>query len=103
MRWLAGFFTAIIFEIMRMGFTLYLSYFPTYTLIYGAFAILPIFLIWVYISWLLVLLGAYIVSLMPQIRRGVIAHDKLSGTRLLLATQILRALYEQRKLQKPGP
>lgn len=97
-----GFFTAIIFEIMRMGFTLYLSYFPTYTLIYGAFAILPIFLIWVYISWLLVLLGAYIVSLMPQIRRGVIAHDKLSGTRLLLATQILRALYEQRKLQKPG-
>lgn len=97
-----GFFTAIIFEIMRMSFTLYLSYFPTYTLIYGAFAILPIFLIWLYISWLLVLLGAYIVSLMPQIRRGLIAQDSLSGARLLLATKILRALYGQRIQQKPG-
>jgi membrane protein len=97
-----GFFTAIFAEIMRLGFTLYLSYFHTYTLIYGTFAILPIFLIWVYISWLLVLLGAYIVSLMPQIRRGIITHDSLSGTRLLLATRVLRALYENRKLHKPG-
>ncbi|SUA50248.1 ribonuclease BN/uncharacterised domain fusion protein [Oligella ureolytica] len=97
-----GFFTAIIFEMMRMGFTIYLSYFPSYTLIYGAFAIFPIFLIWIYISWLLVLLGAYITSLMPQIRRGVIAHDNLSGSRLLLAAQVLRALYVQRKDQKPS-
>lgn len=97
-----GFFTAAIFEMMRMGFTLYLSYFPTYTLIYGAFAILPIFLIWMYISWLLVLLGAYIVSLMPQIRRGVIAYDNVSGARLLLAINILRALHEQRQQQQPG-
>lgn len=97
-----GFFTAIIFELMRSGFTLYLSYFPTYTLIYGAFAILPIFLIWVYISWLILLLGAYIVSLMPQIRRGVISEDSHSGARLLLATKILRALHKQRKSQQPG-
>src|SRR5699024_549928 len=55
-----------------------------------------------YISWLLVLLGAYITSLMPQIRRGVIAHDNLSGSRLLLAAQVLRALYEQRKDQNPS-
>ncbi len=99
---IGGFFTAIFAEIMRLGFTLYLSYFHTYTLIYGTFAILPIFLIWVYISWLLVLLGAYIVSLMPQIRRGIITHDNLSGTRLLLAVNVLRALYENRKLHKIG-
>lgn len=97
-----GFFTAIIFELMRSGFTLYLSYFPTYTLIYGAFAILPIFLIWVYLSWLVLLLGAYIVSLMPQMRRGVIAKDSRSGARLLLAIKILRALNEQRRLEQPG-
>ncbi|MDO5667250.1 MAG: YihY family inner membrane protein [Alcaligenaceae bacterium] len=97
-----GFFTAIIFELMRSGFTIYLSYFPTYTLIYGAFAILPIFLIWVYLSWLILLLGAYIVSLMPQIRRGVIAQDSRSGTRLLLAIKILRVLHDQRQLQQPG-
>ncbi|WP_432787199.1 hypothetical protein AAEX37_01292 [Oligella sp. MSHR50489EDL] len=97
-----GFFAAIIFEIMRNGFTLYLSYFPTYTLIYGAFAILPIFLIWVYMSWLVLLLGAYIVSLMPQIRRGVIAKDSRSGARLLLAIKVIRALNEKRQQQAPG-
>lgn len=97
-----GFFTAIIFELMRVGFTMYLSYFPTYTLIYGAFAILPIFLIWVYLSWLILLLGAYIVSLMPQIRRGMIAQDTRSGTRLLLAIKILRVLHSQREMQHPG-
>ncbi|MDK6202072.1 YihY family inner membrane protein [Oligella urethralis] len=96
-----GFFAAIIFEIMRNGFTLYLSYFPTYTLIYGAFAILPIFLIWVYMSWLVLLLGAYIVSLMPQIRRGVIAKDSHSGARLLLAIKVIRALNDTRQ-QQPG-
>ena len=93
---------AIISGLMRSGFTLYLSKFPTYTLIYGTFAVLPIFLIWVYMSWLIVLLGAYIVSLMPQIRRGLIAQNHRSGTRFLLAIKILRVLHNQRLLQQPS-
>ncbi len=97
-----GFFMAIISGLMRSGFTLYLSKFPTYTLIYGTFAVLPIFLIWVYMSWLIVLLGAYIVSLMPQIRRGLIAQNHRSGTRFLLAIKILRVLHNQRLLQQPS-
>ena len=39
-------------------FALYLAWFPTYRLIYGAFATIPIFLIWLYVSWLVVLAGA---------------------------------------------
>ena len=53
-----GFVTAIVLEIMKSAFAYYLTRFPTYTIIYGAFATLPIFLLWIYLSWLAVLLGA---------------------------------------------
>jgi membrane protein len=48
----------IAFELAKRGFAVFVSGFPTYTLIYGAFAGLLIFLIWVYVSWLIVLVGA---------------------------------------------
>ncbi|HEV8107159.1 MAG TPA: YihY family inner membrane protein, partial [Burkholderiales bacterium] len=46
------------FEVAKRGFALYVANFPTYTMIYGAFAALPIFLLWMYVSWLVVLAGA---------------------------------------------
>lgn len=58
---MGGLITAILFEIAKEGFTLFLSLSPTYALIYGAFVAVPLFLIWIYLSWLLVLLGAVIV------------------------------------------
>jgi len=63
---LVGAFCAgIAFELSKRGFALYLQKFPTYTLIYGAFATLPIFLLWVYLSWLVVLVGATITAMLP--------------------------------------
>lgn len=47
---------------MQRLFELYLAKFPTYTLIYGAFATLPIFLVWLYLCWTVVLVGALIVA-----------------------------------------
>ncbi len=53
------------FELAKRGFALYLENFPTYTLIYGAFATIPIFLVWLYVSWLIVLAGATLAAMLP--------------------------------------
>jgi len=53
-----GLVAAILFELAKELFAAYVRYVPTYNVIYGTFALLPIFLIWVYVSWLVVLFGA---------------------------------------------
>jgi len=56
-----GVVAALCFEAAKKGFLLYITYFPTYQAIYGAFAAVPIFLIWIYICWLIILFGAELV------------------------------------------
>ena len=55
---IGAFIATLLFEIAKKGFSLYLQNFPTYNLLYGAFSAIPIFLIWVYLSWLIILFGA---------------------------------------------
>jgi membrane protein len=61
-----GIVAGLAFEVMKRGFAVYIAKFPTYTLVYGAFAAIPIFLLWVYCSWAVVIVGALIVALAPD-------------------------------------
>lgn len=52
--------SALLFELAKLGFTFYIAAFPTYKLVYGALPTVPIFLIWLYITWLIILFGVVI-------------------------------------------
>src|SRR6266849_2720865 len=63
---IGGLVAALAFEIMKRSFALYIAQFPTYTLVYGAFAVVPIFLLWIYLSWVVIIIGALIAALAPD-------------------------------------
>lgn len=63
---LGGLLTAGLFQLMHKLFGLYLAHFNAYTVLYGAFAVVPIFLLWLYFSWVLILIGAYVVAELPD-------------------------------------
>jgi membrane protein len=60
-----GIVAGIGFEVAKRAFAFYLQQVPTYTLIYGAFATIPIFLVWLYVSWVVVLAGAVFTAMLP--------------------------------------
>lgn len=63
-----GLFAAVGISLMQRGFEIYLSNVPSYTLIYGAFAVVPIFLVWLYLCWLVLLLGGLIAATLHRHR-----------------------------------
>lgn len=71
-RWHAlfgGVFAALCFVAMQRLFGLYVANFPVYSLMYGVFAVVPIFLVWLYLSWGVILVGALIVAELPNAMR----------------------------------
>lgn len=67
-----AFFAAISFELMKFGYALFLSHTAFYKTVYGAFAIFPLALLWIYMTWWITLAGAILVANLPNIRSGVI-------------------------------
>ena len=62
-----GMVAGVLFELMKRGFAFYVSQVPTYTMVYGAFATVPLFLLWIYLSWVVTALGAVVTALLPDL------------------------------------
>ncbi len=97
-----GFGAAVVLQIMKTGFAVYLSYFPSYTVIYGAFATLPIFLLWIYLSWLAILFGATVAATLPSLRLRRWAENRQPGATLVDAIQVIRVLHQAQGSPSPG-
>lgn len=82
---------AVVFETTNRVFGYFVSHFPTYELVYGAFASVPIFLMWIYLSWLAVLFGAVIAASLSHWRTPA-EHDPAPATQLLDALRLLQIL-----------
>ncbi|MCG4607294.1 YihY/virulence factor BrkB family protein, partial [Bifidobacterium longum] len=57
---IAGTFSAVVFELLKNLFGFIMSNFTSYEIVYAAFAAVPIFLLWIFLSWNIVLLGVEI-------------------------------------------
>lgn len=97
-----GIWTALVLAVMKSGFAFYISRFPSYTVIYGAFATLPIFLLWIYLSWLGILSGALIAALLPALRLRHWEHLRQPGSGFLAALKVLRILREAQGTPRQG-
>ncbi|QIL43506.1 YihY family inner membrane protein [Acidovorax sp. HDW3] len=100
--WAGGLFVAIGMELAKKILALYLAQVPTYSLIYGTFATLPILLLWVYVVWVLVLLGAVVTAYLPSLLAGVARPPDGPGAPLALALETLGQLQQLRQSEAKG-
>jgi membrane protein len=97
-----GVFAAVGIEVARRVLAWYLGKVPTYSLVYGAFATLPILLLWIYIAWLIVLWGAVIAAYLPSLVAGERRPGGGAGWQFELALDLLRSLAAARAAPDKG-
>jgi membrane protein len=95
-RWshalIGGVFVATGIELAKRVLSWYLSQVPTYSAVYGAFATVPILLIWIYVAWVIVLLGAVVAAYLPSLLSGVARRGDSPGWNFQLALEVLQKL-----------
>ena len=96
---IGGISAGVLFGILRQVFALYFAAFPAYQTIYGALATIPIFLIWMYLSWALVLIGAVIAASLNEWGR---AHAAETFDALPPARKLDAALVSIERLWRKG-
>jgi membrane protein len=100
--WAGALFAAVGLEVARRLLAVYLGKVPTYSLVYGAFATLPILLVWIYIAWIIVLWGAVLAAYMPSLVKGRRRRATAHGWQFQLALEVLRELNAARRLPQRG-
>lgn len=97
-----GVFVSVGFEVAKKLLAWYIGQVPTFAVVYGAFATVPIFLVWIYLGWVIVLLGAVVAAYAPSLQMGVKRWPETPGARLALAVQVLRTLQAARANETRG-
>jgi membrane protein len=95
---IGGVVCAVLFEFAKYGFGIYVKEVRSYENIYGAVAIIPLFLIWIYVSWMIVLFGAHITFCLSSFRlQDEIKHQSRGGWSFIDVLRVLAHLYIAQK------
>jgi membrane protein len=97
-----GFFVAAGLEVAKRVLAWYVGAMPGISMVYGAFATLPILLLWIYVSWLVVLFGAVIAAYAPSLQMHLVPQRDAPGQRFALALALLRELEQVRAAPPHG-
>lgn len=105
-RWrhalLGGAFVSVGFSLAKSLLAWYVKQVPTYSTLYGAFATVPVFLIWVYLGWVIVLLGAILAANTPSLTGQLHLRPDAPGQSMALALEIVRELWRVREAGQQG-
>ena len=91
-----GLVAGIAFEIAKRLFAIYVTKFPTYMMVYGSIAAIPIFLLWIYMFWLITLIGALFAAALPVVKYERWWHVPKPGSAFVDAVAILKVLFDAR-------
>jgi membrane protein len=100
--WAGGLFASVAMELAKQLLVIYLARVPTYSVVYGTFATVPILLVWIYLAWVIILLGAVIAAYLPSLMAGVARRGLGAGWQFQLAVETLRLLQQARALESRG-
>ena len=99
---LGGATAAVALEGARKLLTLYLGKMSTFSVVYGAFATVPILLVWIYTLWVIVLVGAVCVSCLPALLQDRVRSGGGPGWRFQLAVECLQLLHRVQQNNSKG-
>lgn len=91
-----GLLAAVAFEIAKRLFAAYITKFPTYTMLYGAIAAIPIFLVWIYLFWMITLVGAVLAAALPVVKYERWWKVESPGSAFIDAMAVLHVLCDAR-------
>jgi len=105
-RWshalIGGIFVATGLEVAKKLLAWYLAQVPTYSVVYGTFATVPILLVWFYVAWVIVLLGAVVSAYLPSLLSGIARRGDSPGWSFQLALEVLEQLHTARDTAPKG-
>lgn len=105
-RWphalVGGLFVWIGLELAKKLLGWYLVKVPTYSVVYGTFATVPILLVWLYVAWVTLLLGAVVTAYLPSLLSGIARRGDTPGWTFQLAVEAVDQLWRSRDAEDKG-